>query len=113
MKFPPGTISRRYLLSSDSAIWFNSEEFTVEYFNRFSFRSASIAATSPEEVPEPLNRRTGTFPAALSGALYVVHAIALNTQQMARHGLRAKTLLILKTRVHWVGGTRNHLSFRP
>src|SRR2546426_7355506 len=66
MKFPPGTISRRYPRICDSAISFNREEFAVEYLKRLLFRIASRAATSLGEVPVPLNRRMGALPDPLS-----------------------------------------------
>src|SRR5438105_3165561 len=59
MKFPPGTIIRRYAMSCDSLIPFNCREFAVEYLSWLSFRTVSTAATSFAEVPVPLNRRIG------------------------------------------------------
>src|ERR1700733_3854251 len=59
MKFPPGTISRRYPRICDSLIWLSFAEFAVEYLKWLLSQFASTAATSFGEVPVPLNKRMG------------------------------------------------------
>ena len=67
MKFPLGTISRRYSRICDSPISFNCDELTVEELRWLLFRIVSTAATSPGEAPIPLNRRMGAMPPDVSG----------------------------------------------
>src|SRR5437870_5721901 len=97
MKFPPGTISRRYPRICDSAISFNREEFAVEYLKRLLFRIASRAATSLGEVPVPLNRRMGALPDPLSARTpQAVTAVEIRTREAmmrTRHGVSAIVVL--------------------
>src|SRR5436190_10517698 len=71
MKFPPGTINRRYPRICDSPIRFNCEEFTVENLRWLLFRIVSVAATSPVDVPVPLNRRMAAIPPDLCEVAFV------------------------------------------
>src|SRR5678815_116991 len=89
MKFPPGTIIRRYAKSWDSLMPFNWRELTVEYSRCLSLRIASTAATSLTDVPGPLYKRIGGTAVDAVGAQAVVASGMRNRSRATAVTLRA------------------------